>query len=106
MVFWSWDICTDTCAICRNALYEPSIEAQANPGLADEHTANAINANRFITFGGAGASTEGGDDRLPVYFNDTWLYRADKRAVIGCETLQTTPTILKPHSSGSQCWER
>jgi hypothetical protein len=29
-------LCTDTCAICRNKLYEPSIEAQANPGLADD----------------------------------------------------------------------
>eukprot|EP00750_Incisomonas_marina_P015558 INCI18368.1.p2 GENE.INCI18368.1~~INCI18368.1.p2 ORF type:complete len:209 (-),score=65.56 INCI18368.1:1186-1812(-) len=28
---WSWDICTDTCAICRNKLTEPSIEYQANP---------------------------------------------------------------------------
>lgn len=28
---WSWAICTDTCAICRNNLYEPSIEYQANP---------------------------------------------------------------------------
>ena len=36
VTFWSWDICTDTCAICRNKLYEPSIEAQANPGLADD----------------------------------------------------------------------
>ena len=26
----------DTCAICRNKLYEPSIEAQATPGLADD----------------------------------------------------------------------
>ena len=36
MTFWSWDICTDTCAICRNKLYEPSIEAQANPGIQDD----------------------------------------------------------------------
>ena len=28
---WSWAICTDTCAICRNNLYEPSIEYQASP---------------------------------------------------------------------------
>jgi RING-box protein 1 len=28
---WTWDICTDTCAICRNPLYEPSIEYQAMP---------------------------------------------------------------------------
>lgn len=28
---WSWAICTDTCAICRNNLYEPSIEYQATP---------------------------------------------------------------------------
>ena len=26
---WSWDVCTDTCAICRNKLTEPSIEFQA-----------------------------------------------------------------------------
>jgi len=25
---WSWDICADTCAICRNSLNEPSIEYQ------------------------------------------------------------------------------
>ena len=31
MAMWSWAICTDTCAICRNNLYEPSIEYQANP---------------------------------------------------------------------------
>ena len=35
IVLWGWDICTDTCAICRNKLYEPSIEAQANPYGAD-----------------------------------------------------------------------
>ena len=33
VVFWSWDIMTDTCAICRNQLYEPSIEAQASEYL-------------------------------------------------------------------------
>ena len=31
VAMWSWAICTDTCAICRNNLYEPSIEYQANP---------------------------------------------------------------------------
>ena len=29
VAMWSWAICTDTCAICRNNLYEPSIEYQA-----------------------------------------------------------------------------
>ena len=29
VAMWSWSICTDTCAICRNNLYEPSIEYQA-----------------------------------------------------------------------------
>ena len=33
---WSWSICTDTCAICRNSLHEPSIEYQANPTNASE----------------------------------------------------------------------
>jgi E3 ubiquitin-protein ligase RBX1 len=28
---WSWDICSDTCAICRVPLTEPSIEYQASP---------------------------------------------------------------------------
>ncbi|CAG9464389.1 unnamed protein product [Pedinophyceae sp. YPF-701] len=31
VAMWSWAICTDTCAICRNNLYEPSIEYQAAP---------------------------------------------------------------------------
>jgi RING-box protein 1 len=31
VAMWSWAICTDTCAICRNNLYEPSIEYQATP---------------------------------------------------------------------------
>ena len=31
VAMWSWKICTDTCAIGRNNLYEPSIEYQANP---------------------------------------------------------------------------
>ena len=33
---WSWSICTDTCAICRNSLHEPSIEYQANPTSASD----------------------------------------------------------------------
>jgi RING-box protein 1 len=33
---WSWSISTDTCAICRNSLHEPSIEYQANPTSASE----------------------------------------------------------------------
>eukprot|EP00941_MAST-03F_sp_MAST-3F-sp1_P000205 g205.t1 len=36
VAMWSWDICTDTCAICRNKLTEPSIEYQANPTAANE----------------------------------------------------------------------
>ena len=31
VAMWSWAITTDTCAICRNNLYEPSIEYQV-PG--------------------------------------------------------------------------
>ena len=34
---WSWDICADTCAICRNSLNEPSIEDQANPSPNNEN---------------------------------------------------------------------
>ena len=34
---WSWDICADTCAICRNSLNEPSIEYQANPSPNNEN---------------------------------------------------------------------
>ena len=35
VAMWSWDLLVDTCAICRNSLYEPSIEYQANPGAAN-----------------------------------------------------------------------
>lgn len=38
VAMWSWAICTDTCAICRNNLYEPSIEYQANPTGAAKST--------------------------------------------------------------------
>lgn len=34
IAMWSWDICSDTCAICRNSLNEPSIEYQVF-GLLD-----------------------------------------------------------------------
>ena len=33
VAMWSWAICTDTCAICRNNLYEPSIEYQVCASL-------------------------------------------------------------------------
>ena len=41
VAMWSWAICTDTCAICRNNLYEPSIEYQANPTGTWRETAGA-----------------------------------------------------------------
>jgi len=31
VTMWSWDICADACAICRNSLNEPSIEYQVQP---------------------------------------------------------------------------
>lgn len=37
VAMWSWDICADTCAICRNSLNEPSIEYQANPSPNNEN---------------------------------------------------------------------
>lgn len=33
VTMWSWDICADTCAICRNSLNEPSIEYQVGSVL-------------------------------------------------------------------------
>lgn len=43
---WSWAICTDTCAICRNNLYEPSIEYQSNPTGDADHPGLQIGASR------------------------------------------------------------
>lgn len=37
VAMWSWDICADTCAICRNSLNEPSIEYQASPSATNEN---------------------------------------------------------------------
>ena len=42
VAMWSWAICTDTCAICRNNLYEPSIEYQANPTGDADHPGLSI----------------------------------------------------------------
>jgi RING-box protein 1 len=42
---WSWDICADTCAICRNSLNEPSIEYQASPSPANENGLSIAFAN-------------------------------------------------------------
>lgn len=42
VAMWSWAICTDTCAICRNNLYEPSIEYQANPTGDQDHPGLSI----------------------------------------------------------------
>lgn len=42
VAMWSWAICTDTCAICRNNLYEPSIEYQATPTGDTEHPGLSI----------------------------------------------------------------
>uniref|UniRef100_A0A0A9WMS8 RING-box protein pip1 n=1 Tax=Lygus hesperus TaxID=30085 RepID=A0A0A9WMS8_LYGHE len=32
---WSWDIDTDSCAICRNYIMSPCIECLSNPNRAD-----------------------------------------------------------------------
>lgn len=37
VAMWSWDICADNCAICRNSLNEPSIEYQASPTANNEN---------------------------------------------------------------------
>ena len=37
VTMWQWDICADTCAICRNSLNEPSIEYQASPTANNEN---------------------------------------------------------------------
>mmetsp|Transcript_5844 Transcript_5844/g.10132 ORF Transcript_5844/g.10132 Transcript_5844/m.10132 type:complete len:130 (-) Transcript_5844:917-1306(-) len=42
VAMWAWAICTDTCAICRNNLYEPSIEYQANPTGDADHPGLSI----------------------------------------------------------------
>lgn len=42
VAMWSWAICTDTCAICRNNLYEPSIEYSANPTGDPDHPGLSI----------------------------------------------------------------
>ena len=42
VAMWSWEICTDTCAICRNNLYEPSIDYSANPTGDPDHPGLSI----------------------------------------------------------------
>lgn len=38
VALWRFNVQTDTCAICRNAIYEPSIQAQADPNQSDGYT--------------------------------------------------------------------
>ena len=38
VTMWSWDICADTCAICRNSLNEPSIEYQVRSVIVSRRT--------------------------------------------------------------------
>eukprot|EP00658_Telonema_sp_P-2_P005102 TRINITY_DN11915_c0_g1_i1.p2 TRINITY_DN11915_c0_g1~~TRINITY_DN11915_c0_g1_i1.p2 ORF type:complete len:117 (-),score=24.56 TRINITY_DN11915_c0_g1_i1:467-817(-) len=45
VAMWSWAISVDTCAICRNPLYEPSLEFQAG---------NESEAGLQIAWGGCG----------------------------------------------------
>mmetsp|Transcript_30144 Transcript_30144/g.71722 ORF Transcript_30144/g.71722 Transcript_30144/m.71722 type:complete len:133 (+) Transcript_30144:54-452(+) len=37
VAMWSWDVCADSCAICRNSITEPSIEYQANPAPSNNN---------------------------------------------------------------------
>ena len=41
VAMWSWDICADTCAICRNSLNEPSIEYQVSASSSFSFYINA-----------------------------------------------------------------
>lgn len=34
---WTFDVCSENCAICRNSVSEPSIEYQANPSPNTNH---------------------------------------------------------------------
>jgi E3 ubiquitin-protein ligase RBX1 len=42
VTMWSWDICADTCAICRNSLNEPSIEYQVFSLILSPHHTNVF----------------------------------------------------------------
>jgi hypothetical protein len=42
VTMWSWDICADTCAICRNSLNEPSIEYQVRLTYDSPHTSHIL----------------------------------------------------------------
>merc|ERR1719498_529922 len=48
---WSWDICADTCAICRNSLNEPSIEYQVGVSSRQRRARPSRSCDRVITRG-------------------------------------------------------
>ena len=48
VAMWSWDICADTCAICRNSLNEPSIEYQVDKSLIPNISSVDIKTFSFL----------------------------------------------------------
>jgi len=84
VAMWSWAICTDTCAICRNNLYEPSIEYQANP--TGEHLSSCSHVSRDLrscVTDGSGWSNQGAP--LPSLSPTSYW---------GCFYVQATPSTL------------
>jgi hypothetical protein len=51
VTMWAWDICADTCAICRNSLNEPSIEYQVNQRLKYSVLTSFLIRTRIISTG-------------------------------------------------------
>ena len=52
VTMWSWDICADTCAICRNSLNEPSIEYQvsvSSSSMSSVETSTHFNFPKGVT---------------------------------------------------------
>lgn len=49
VAMWSWAISTDTCAICRNNLYEPSIEYQVKILLLVSAERIDVSLNKLFT---------------------------------------------------------
>ena len=97
VAMWSWAICTDTCAICRNNLYEPSIEYQVELHIARRKTS----AQKLWLHGDSSTVSTAQLTRISAIVAAHCPFHAPTR---GSSCMQANPTGDPEHPGLSIAW--